>query len=442
MDDILDKIPGLIEFIVTLPLCFLIVLAVHEMGHYWAARVTGLRVESVAFGAGRVIWSRVDKRGTLWAVHLWPVRAHVHIADFENVEISLKRRLFVILAGPATNFVLPFLLFFIFYAGFGKPAMLPVLTMVDIGFPAYEAGLLPGDRILSVNDENVWSLEQIQNHVFPVSATQGPPFKVRYERGGVEHDTFVMPVLMNYRDKDGVVRSHGRIGLTTYQGAYKLEYIKSVEGKAVDNEEEARAALLEHMDHRITVGVEYMDGKIYPSLMDLSARANPNLGDDGHDDADMLFLGGLRDNVYMPLSVMGVLRETGVDASRMIGNVLRLPFNLFPVDPTWIKPKIVVSKETSYPLEVFYKFIFRTALLSCLIGIINLAPFPRLDGGTAILFIARKWKRRDLLRKEQAAVLVFSLLFIYAAILGLNMVDMQGYYEFKLNGDAAEESGN
>lgn len=442
MDDFLEKIPGLIELLVSVPLSFLIVLTVHELGHYWAARVTGLRIQSVTFGTGRVLWSHTDKRGTDWCLHLWPVRAHVHIADFEKADMSLKRRLFVILAGPAANFMLPFLLFFVFYAGVGKPATPPVVTMVDIGLPAYEAGLLPGDRILSVNGDDVRSLEQIQSHVLPVFATQGPPLDVRYERSGVEHETSVRPILMNYRDRDGVVRSHGRMGLTTYQGAYKLEYIKSVAGKTVDTEEGARAALLAHMGGRIAVGVELMDGKVYPALMDLSAQANPNLADEGHDDADKLFLGLLRDNVYMPLSVADVFRETGVDSSRMIGNVLRLPFNLFPVDPAWIKPKVVVSKETSYPLDVFYKFIFRTALLSCLIGIINLAPFPRLDGGTAILFIGQKWKRRDLLRKEQAAVLIFSLLFIYAAILGLNMVDMQGYYEFKFNGNAAEESDN
>lgn len=442
MDDILEKIPGYLELIITLPLCFLAVLAVHELGHYWAARLTGLNVESVRFGAGRVLWSRMDKRGTLWALHLWPVRAHVHVADFENTDMSFKRRLLVILAGPAANFVLPFLLFFLFYASIGKPITPSVVTMVDINLPAYKAGILPGDRILSINGEEIVSLEQIQKHIFPVAATKGAPFDIRYERSGVEHEAHILPVLMDYRDKDGVVRSHGRLGIATYQGAYNLEIIKSVEGKSVDTKEDARAALLEHMGQRIVVGVELMDGKTYPSLMDLSVQANPNFADDDHEEAERLYLGSLRDNVYRPLSITDAWGESTADASRMIGNILRLPFNLFPVDPTWIKPKVVVSKETSYTLGLLYAFIFRTALLSCLIGIINLAPFPRLDGGVAVLAIARKWKRRELLRKEQAAVLVLSLLFIYAAIVGLNMVDMRGYYAFKLSGDAGEESDN
>lgn len=425
-----------LETALTLPLCLLLVLAVHELGHYWAARVLDLKVESVTFGRGRLLWSRADSRGTLWRLHLWPLRAHVHITDFENPALSFRKKLFVILAGPAANFILPFLLFFAFFANVGQPAIPTIVTGVEINMPAYKAGLRPGDRILSIDGEEVRSMEDISARTHPRPLK---PLLISYERAGEIRETTVLPEWAQYRDLDGVKRAHGRIGLTTWQQAYKLEAVRSVAGQSVENEDAARTTLLEHMGQQVELGLHSMDDKTHVSLVNLPAHSNRNLSDPNHAEHDKLYIGALRDNLYLPLTAFESLQLAALRGGEMLYNVALLPFNLFPIDKKWITPDAVVSGETSYVLARLYVFVFFASLCSCFIGLLNLLPFPNLDGGKALLLIAERFKHRPLARREQAALIVFSLLFFYAAIFGANMDAMRGYYLFQMQKAAAAE---
>lgn len=418
-----------LETVVTLPLCFLTVLIVHELGHYLAARFLDLKIESVTFGRGRILWSRTDTRGTLWRLHLWPLRAHVHISDFQTSSISLKQKLFIILAGPAANFALPFLLFFLFFVTFGQPAVPNIITAIEPNMPAYQAGMRPGDKILSVDGRQVRSMDDI------LAFTQPKPTKpllIHFTRNGVDFETNVMPVWSKYRDLEGVRREHGRIGLTTWQQPYNLEVVKSVAGVSTPTAAQARAELLRHMNSRIEIGMWSMDGKIYTSVMDLSSRSNRNLNNPGHREYTKIYLGTMRDNFYLPLSQGESLREAVALSTQMIGHVARIPFNLFPIDKEWITPDAVVSRETSYLQVKLYVFAFFASLCSCFIGFLNLMPFPKLDGGEALLLISEWWKRRPLETREKAAVLVLSLLIFYAAVFGANVNDMRSYYLFQI----------
>ena len=425
-----------LETAITLPLCLLTVLVIHELGHYLAARFLKLKVESVTFGRGRLLWSCTDSNGTLWRLHLWPLRAHVHITDFENPLLSFRKKLFVILAGPAANLLLPFVLFFAFFISVGQPAIPTIVTAVETAMPAYGAGLRPGDRILSINGNEVRTMEDITVYTHPRPVA---PLSIVYERNGETHTASVLPQWAKYRDLSGVRRAHGRIGLTAWQQPYDLEVVRSVAGQKVSTPDEARAALLAHMDQRIEIGLHSMDGKTHLSLIDLSANANRNLADPDHKEHDRLYIGALRDNYYLPLTLVESARLSVSRSFEMIGNVALLPFNLFPIDKKWITPDAVVSRETSYVQARLYVFVFFASLCSCFIAFLNLLPFPRLDGGQALLLLGERWKRRPLARREQAALIVFALLFFYAAVFGSNMDAMRGYYMFQMQKASAAE---
>lgn len=436
MTPFLESAARHLETAITLPLCLLVVLVVHELGHYFAARASGLRVETVTFGRGRLLWARRDAHGTLWRLHLWPLRAHVHIADFTNPVLPFRKKLFVILAGPAANFLLPVVLFFGFFAAIGQPAIPNIVTTVEIDMPAHKAGLAPGDRILSINGQDVRSMEDLLEFTRPRPEAA---LAVRYERQGEIRQASVLPVWTRYRDVDGVRREHGRIGLSMSQQPYKLDVVRSVAGEPVDNVDEARAALLSRMGTRTVVGLYSMDGRVYDSLVDLSPAANRNLATPGHKEQERIFFGALRDNTYLPLSAGAGLREALGHSGAMIAHVARLPFNLFPIDKTWITPAAVVSHEFSFVQAKLFIFVFFASLCSCVIGFLNLMPLPQLDGGQALLLIGERYKRRPLARREQATLIVFSLLFFYAAIFGANMDAMRGYYLFQMQKAAAAE---
>lgn len=434
-----DELLRHFETLVTLALCLLTALLVHEIGHYLMARIQGLRVESVTFGLGRILWSREDRNSTQWRLHLLPLRAHVHIARFTDGDLSLCKKLAVILAGPAANFLLPFLLFFLFFATFGQPAVPNIITSLETSMPAYAAGLRPGDKILSINGAAVHSMEDIYEHTRPVPEK---PLLIRFLRDGVSLQRRVMPIFAQYRDIDGVRREHGRIGLSTWQQGYALDAVKSVNGIATPTEDGARAALLAHMDKRVEIGLWSMEGKIYNSVVDLSSAANPHLADPDHKEHGHIFTGTLRDNFYLPLSATESARAAASHSFDMLGHVVRLPFNLLPIDKEWITPPAVVSSETSYIQVRLYVFVFFASLCSCVIGFLNLLPFPRLDGGEALLLLGEGWKRRPLVNREKAAVLVFGLLVFYAAVFGANMNHLPGYYMFQMQKAAASEQSS
>lgn len=412
-----------------LPLCLLTALIIHELGHYAAARRAGLRVESVILGRGKILFSHVDKHGTQWRLHALPLCAHVQIAAFESATLTARKRLSVILAGPAANFVLPVVLFFLFFLSIGQPAIPPVATALEPAMPAYKAGMRPGDHILSINNEAVRNREDILVHTAPRPTK---PLEVTYRRGDDVKTVSILPEWTEYRDLKGVSRAHGRIGLNVWAQAYHLKVVRSVAGEKVANMDEARNALLSHMGQQIEVGLWSDDGKIYYWLIDLSSASNKYLANAGHKDYNRFYLGAMRDNLYLPMTHARSAREAFNQTAEMIAHIALLPFNLFPIDPEWLIPEAVVSDEAAPFAARMYTFIFFTSLFSCFLAFANLLPFPKLDGGAALLILGEVWKRRPLANTEKAAILVFGILFFYAAVFGANVDNMRGYYLFQV----------
>lgn len=437
MEFFLDDLGRHLETIILLPLCLLSVFVIHEFGHYAAARMVGLKVDSVVFGRGRLLWMKSDGQGTLWRFHLWPFGAHVQVRSFEgNDALSSGKKLFVILSGPLANLLTPFVLFFVFFTLIGQPVVPTLVSAIEPDMPAYEAGLRPGDKILTINGAPVRSFKEITDHTYPYRTD---PLIFTYSRDGVTHETSIMPVWANYKNLDGVSRSHGRIGLTTWQRPYDLKFVRSVAGQDVSSIDEARTALLSHMGQRIRIGLFSDDGKTYISEIDLSIASNKNLGNPEHRESRWIYLGSMRDNIYLLLSLSESAAKAASQAGEMIIHIARLPFNLLPMDKEWVSPDATVSGQTSWFASIFYVFVFFTSLCSCVIGLVNLLPFPKLDGGNALLLIGEIWRKRPLLVKEQAALIVMGVLLFYSAVFTANMGNVYGYWQFHINKAAAAE---
>ena len=144
-------------------LVLLVVVAVHEMGHYLAARAVGVRVLRFSVGFGRPFLRRFDRRGTEWALAPIPLGGYVHLFDeaarkrgavggaHETIDSkSAPLRMVVLAAGPAANFVLAFLIYALLGV-LGIVSIKPLIGAVAPQSPAAAAGVLPGDEIARVN---------------------------------------------------------------------------------------------------------------------------------------------------------------------------------------------------------------------------------------------------------------------------------------------------
>ncbi len=156
-------------------LIFLILIFPHELGHFLAAKVSGMRVEKFSLGFGPKLWG-VKKNETEYAISLIPIGGYLKIAGMapgeQQVEggfysKSLSKKLAVILCGPAMNFLVSILLFsFIFIIGFQVTDFeSPVVGEVIEASPAQEAGVKLGDEILSINGHKVEEWQQITNFI-------------------------------------------------------------------------------------------------------------------------------------------------------------------------------------------------------------------------------------------------------------------------------------
>jgi len=158
MSSFLQSIPMIIVTV----LAFGLLIVIHELGHYFAARWSGMRVERFGIGFGPVVWSR--RRGdTEWAVSAIPLGGYVKILGMapgeeippgETGAYSTKpawKRFLVILAGPAMNYLLAVVLAVGLIATLGLREPDPSATVGDVipGGAAARAGLRVGDRILS-----------------------------------------------------------------------------------------------------------------------------------------------------------------------------------------------------------------------------------------------------------------------------------------------------
>ncbi len=138
----------------------------HELGHFLAARLFGVRVERFSIGFGKVVLSKTVG-GTEYALSAIPLGGYVKMKgqdDTDPTKISLDpdsynvkppwQRIVILLAGPFFNFILAYFLYFAI-ALIGANALKPTVGAIQPGSPAEQAGLKKGDTIVAINDEPV-----------------------------------------------------------------------------------------------------------------------------------------------------------------------------------------------------------------------------------------------------------------------------------------------
>ncbi|HEY8218359.1 MAG TPA: site-2 protease family protein [Acidimicrobiia bacterium] len=187
-----------------------LMVMLHEAGHFVAARRAGMKASEFFLGFGPRLWS--FRRGeTEYGVKAIPAGGYVRILGMSNLEEvdpadeartfrrgSYGNRLVVVLAGVTMNLILAFALFFVVIAGQGRVAD-GVTTTVSAITPksaAAAAGLHPGDRIVAVEGARIRGWEQLKSKI---QARAGTATEFTVVRDGLRVDLEATP-----RDRGGV----------------------------------------------------------------------------------------------------------------------------------------------------------------------------------------------------------------------------------------------
>ena len=181
MDWLINAAYYVIPFVVLLG----ILVFVHEFGHYIIAKLCGVKVAEFSLGFGKQLWGKKDSSGTLWKISAIPLGGYCKFlgdtdeASSNNEADSLSeedkryafafqnpyKKLAIVIGGPAFNYLFAIVIFAGIFFAFGKMDFPPVVGEVIKGSAAEKAGILPQDKILTVDGREVKTFQEFRQEI-------------------------------------------------------------------------------------------------------------------------------------------------------------------------------------------------------------------------------------------------------------------------------------
>lgn len=216
-------------------LIFGVVVLSHEFGHFLIAKMNGIRVVEFSIGMGPTLCS-FTKKETKYAIKLLPIGGACMFEGEDGLEsenggsegsftkAKVWARIATVVAGPVFNFILAFIVAVIIVSL--SSTDLTVLTGVAEGSPAEAAGLMEGDRIISMDGEKTYVFRDVY---LLTLLNKGEPMEVVYERDGEKQTVELVPVYSEESAKY-VIGIYGGVyeqakGLQVFRDAwYEIRY--------------------------------------------------------------------------------------------------------------------------------------------------------------------------------------------------------------------------
>lgn len=207
---------------------------IHEFGHFFVARLCGVKVDEFSLGFGKKLFGFVDKKGTQWKFCLLPFGGYVKMfgdrngASMPDAEAIAKmspedkkisfacknvwQRMAIVIAGPIANFILAIFIFTILFRINGLTTVLPIVDEVMPESAAFEAGLKNGDEILEINGKEIGDFNEVRELV--ISAAEAELlFKIK--RGEKISEIKIAPKIQVRKDFFGDEIKVGTLGVTS-----------------------------------------------------------------------------------------------------------------------------------------------------------------------------------------------------------------------------------
>jgi len=190
---------------------FLILISLHEFGHFIAAKLSGVSVLEFAIGMGPAIWKKQGKE-TLYSLRALPIGGYCKLegededSEKENAFNNQKlwKRFIVISAGAILNLILGFVVF-LFVVGMEGSIATTTIKTIDTRAYIDEAGILEGDKIIKINGRKVNFYRDISYYLSDRKADE--TVEVSVKRNGEKLDFSVTPSLQSEKyiyDENGV----------------------------------------------------------------------------------------------------------------------------------------------------------------------------------------------------------------------------------------------
>jgi regulator of sigma E protease len=170
-----------------------VLIAIHEYGHFIVGRLCNIHIYRFSIGMGPVVYKKIDKHGTEFALSALPLGGYVafHTAKSGDEESDLVhsltpeqkantfeskpkwQRACVMLAGPVANFILAIGILSVIFANSVERQFIPEVGEISSVYLAQNAYLQPGDVLVGINGKQVSSMQNIRLELLSFSGSSG-----------------------------------------------------------------------------------------------------------------------------------------------------------------------------------------------------------------------------------------------------------------------------
>ena len=407
----------ILSFLVTIG----VLVVIHELGHYAVARMAGVKILRFSVGFGRPLWvRRLGPDQTEWAIASIPLGGYVKMLDEREGDVApaerarafnrqgVGARILIVLAGPAANFLLAFLIYWVLFIA-GLPGVKPVLGDAPQGTPAAIAGLANGETLRAIDGEPVHTWTDVRWLLLKEAVKrQAVDLEVQSAGGSLSTRRLEMSAIT----KDDLDRDFlGKLGLRPFRPAVPAVMGRVLPGSAAERAGVSQGDRVVAIDGReirtwfeFTAVVSKSPGKTLELEVERGGRRYPMRATPepvGEGDARIGRLGveagpQLRQEYermtttvrYGPVAAVGQAAHKVYDLSifsiKMLGRMV-------VGDVSWknLSGPITIADYAGQSAQLgWITFLGFLALVSVSLGVLNLLPIPLLDGGHLVYYFA------------------------------------------------------
>lgn len=408
-------------------IALLLLVVVHEYGHFLVARLCGVKVLKFSFGFGRVLFCCRDRKGTEYVWSILPLGGYVKMLDEEEGEVkaserhlafnnkSLKTRVAVVLAGPLFNFLFAFLALWLALL-VGMYSIAPIIASVKLNSPASLAGFKAQEEIISFNQKPVSSWRDFQYGALPlIGSNESVPVVVKALKGGQTRTLrLAFSSLQPDSKKPDLLKS---LGITPF-----IPTIPPIVGEVVADSPAKKAGF------QVSDRIISMNGKSVDDWLDFVEFVRDNPGTslvveisrnqqimkitvviDSKKEGNQKtgFLGLRSQQVDWPKKWLRFHHQNPVAAlGTAFTQTIELTQTTFSLIGRFITGKLALQN-LSGPVGIaqgagesashgLASYLFFLALVSISLGVLNLLPIPMLDGGHLLFYFIEFLKGKPL----------------------------------------------
>lgn len=451
----------LLQTIVSFIVAIVILVTLHEFGHFYVARLCGVKVLRFSVGFGKPFWSTTDKYGTEFSLAPIPLGGYVKMLDEREGEVppelldqaftqkGVWQRIAIVAAGPVANFLLAIILYWAIFLP-GITALSPVIGEVTPKGLAAQSGLVAGQEIVAVDGVEVPTRRDFVEALIARLGESGElMLTVRYPESELNYETTVE--LDSWLKGSEAPDPIAGLGIELYQP----ELNEIIVSQVVDGEPASAAGIAEGDKLLRVDGIDIVAWQPWSDYV--RARANQDIEFEvlrGTEQLSLVVTPRLKvDEAGESFGFVGIAPEPASWPPEMIR---RYEFGLVGalvkgVETTWSSSvsvlisvkKLIIgeisTKNLSGPITIakvagdraghgVLSYIEFLAMISVFLGVFNLLPIPVLDGGHLLYYLIEVVKGSPVPEKIQlmgyqlGMVLVLSLMTLafYNDIMRLN----------------------